>query len=100
MSNLTPVQLSNGKVACYYGMIVGLVLATYTSFVNKSYGIGIFLFFLCIFQAITLIGEYKQLHILKEMEISLANQVSIEEFNKQLDEAESKIIPPSKDGGF
>jgi hypothetical protein len=90
--NLTPAQMSRGKISGYYGMIVGLGLATYTSFYSKSWGIGIFLFFLCWLQIFSLIGEHKQLRTINQMEQSLFNQPSLEEFNQQLDEAEKEMI--------
>ena len=89
--NLTPVQLSQGKVSGYIGMIVGLVLATYTTFYTGSIGLGIFLLFLCWFQIMSVLGEYKNLVNLKDMEISLQNQPSIEEFNEQLNQAEEEM---------
>lgn len=91
MMELTPVQLSKGKVSGLWGMIVGLVLATFTSFKVHSWGIGIFLMFLVWFQAISLIGEYKNLNTLKAMEDTIVNQPSIEDFNKQLDKAEQQM---------
>jgi hypothetical protein len=90
--NLTPVQLSQGRLSGYYGMVAGLVLATFTSFYAKSWGIGIFLFFLCWLQVFNLLGEHKQLNNLKEMEQSIITQPSLEEFNQQLDEAEKEMI--------
>ena len=91
VKNLTPVQLAQGKVSGYCGMIVGLILATYTSFRAGSIGIGIFLLFLTWFQVMSLIGEWKNLCNLKEMEQSILNQPSLEDFNKQLDEVENDM---------
>jgi len=78
MKKLTPVQLAEGRIAGYVGMVVGLILATITTFLNKSYGIGIFLFFLTWFQGVGLVSECKAYWNLKEMQ-------------KMIDENQDKI---------
>ncbi len=65
--DLTPLQLSTGRLSGYCGMVVGLSLATITTFMNKSWGIGIFLLFLTWFQSLGLIGEYQSNTNLKQM---------------------------------
>ena len=65
---LTPLQLSLGKVWGYIGMIVGIVMACVVMFQNKSWGLGIFLAFLAWLQLMSLIGEYQSYKGLKEME--------------------------------
>lgn len=64
---LTPLQLSLGKVWGYIGMVVGIIMACFTMFLNKSWGLGIFLAFLAWFQLMGLIGEIKAYQGLKEM---------------------------------
>lgn len=65
---LTPLQLSQGKLAGYVGMVIGLSCATVTSFIAGAWGIGIFLIFLTWFQTMGGIGEYQAYNGLKEME--------------------------------
>ena len=68
MKELSPTQLSKGKVAGYYGMVVGLTLATIQTLYNGSWGLGIFLGFLVWFQIMGLIGEKQSLKGLMAME--------------------------------
>ena len=91
ITSLTPIQLSQGRLAGYYGMVAGLVLATSTVFMSKSWGMGIFLLFLTWFQGMGLLTEIKTLDSLKDMQESLSNQPSIEEFNNLLDESEKQM---------
>lgn len=91
MDSLTPIQLSHGRLAGLYGMVVGLVLATYQTFKMGSWGLGIFLFFLTWFQSIGIVTEHKTLKSLKEIESSIKNQPSLEDFNKELDKAEKEM---------
>lgn len=67
LMELTPVQLSQGKLWGYTGMIVGLSLACITMFQSGSWGFGIFLFFLVWLQIVMLIGEYQSYKGLKQM---------------------------------
>jgi len=66
--DLTPVQLSQGKLWGYIGMIVGLSMACVRMFQSKSWGFGIFLVFLVWLQLMMAIGEYQSLTGLKQME--------------------------------
>lgn len=66
--NLTPKQLSDGRLAGYIGMIIGLILATHKTVVEGSLGLAIFLGFLAFFQTVGMIGEWQQNRNLKEME--------------------------------
>ena len=68
MKDLTPIQLGEGKLVGYYGMIVGLSLACINMFRNGSWGFGIFLIFLVWFQIMGLIGQKQSLKGLKDME--------------------------------
>jgi len=74
IKDLSPIQLSKGKVAGYYGMVVGLMLATITTFSNGSWGLGIFLAFLVWFQIMGLIGEKQSLKGLIAMEEQQQNE--------------------------
>ncbi len=64
---LTPIQLSQGKLWGYIGMIVGLSMACVRMFQSRSWGFGIFLVFLVWIQTISLIGEWQSLNGLKQM---------------------------------
>ena len=68
MKELTPIQIGEGKLIGYYGMVVGLSLACITMFRNRSWGLGIFLIFLVWFQIMGLISEKQSLKGLKDME--------------------------------
>jgi len=68
MKELSPIQLSKGKVIGLYGMVFGLILADITMFMNKTWGLAIFLMFLVWFQIMGLIGEKQSLKGLKAME--------------------------------
>ncbi len=67
MQELTPLQLSQGRIAGYIGMIIGLSLAAINNFILKTWGFAIFLTFLGWFQIMGLLGELKQYTGLKEM---------------------------------
>ena len=75
--DLTPLQLSTSRLSGYVGMVVGLSLATITTFLNKSWGIGIFLLFLTWFQSVGMIGEYQSNTNLKE----IYKQTNVEEID-------------------
>ena len=92
LRELTPVQLCQGRLAGYYGMVVGLVLATYSTFYRGSWGLGIFLLFLTWFQFVSLLAEQKTLIALKEMQLSLAShQGTIDQFNKKVEDAQKEL---------
>jgi len=74
MKDLSPIQLSKGKVIGLYGMIFGLTLADITMFMNRSWGLGIFLIFLVWLQIMSLIGEKQSLKGLIAMEEQQQNE--------------------------
>lgn len=67
IQELTPLQLSQGRIAGLIGMIIGLILATINMVIQKNWGFTIFLTFLAWLQLMGLLGELKQYTGLKEM---------------------------------
>jgi len=67
MRELTPLQLSYGRVVGYVGMVIGLSMATFNMVMQKNWGFTVFLSFLAWFQLMGLLGELKQYKGLKEM---------------------------------
>jgi len=67
ITELTPVQLSQGRIAGYAGMVIGLSMATFNMVMQKNWGFTVFLSFLAWFQLMGLLGELKQYKGLKKM---------------------------------
>lgn len=88
-TELTQLQLSEGKIEGYIGMVVGLILASITTLLNHAWGLGIFLVFLTWFQVMGLLGELKQRKNLMELEATMKEQDK--EFIKAFEEAEKKM---------
>ncbi len=65
--NLSPVQQLKGKLIGIVGGIIGLILALITLIYRKTWGFGIFVFFIIWLQFISYISVRQQLISTKEM---------------------------------
>ena len=91
LTELTPLQLSHGRIAGYTGMIIGLSLATINMVMAHNWGFTIFLTFLAWLQLMSLLGELKQLKGLKEM-MQQVEAAQNSDLNNFIDEDVEKIM--------
>lgn len=75
IENLTPLQLCNGRLAGYVGMVLGCVLATISLIITRQWGWVVFTLFLTWIQLLTLFGEMKTKKQLVEYEQQVADVI-------------------------
>jgi len=75
IENLTPMQLCNGRLAGYVGMVLGCVLATISLIITKQWWWVVFTLFLSWIQLLTLFAEMKAKKQLVEYEQQVADVI-------------------------
>ena len=88
---LTPTQISQGKIAGYIGMIIGILLADIRMFMGGSWGLGIFMAFLCWFQLMGLAAEIQGYKNLQLMEEQMKNNQVLDDFDELLNKKKEHL---------